>query len=456
MALLRAFLPAIATCTAALALVGGGWAQEEKPRVLAVEFANDVNPVTADYLIGAIERGEREDYDAVVLLTDTPGGLDTAMRDVIQKQLDAEVPVVLYVSPQGARAASAGAFLAMAADVAAMAPQTSIGSSTPINVSGEEIPEDLRKKVVNDAASYIRELAEEHGRNADVAEDFVRDADNLGASDALEQNVVDVVAPDLPALLGEIDGTRTKPKGFVLNTAGAQVDELEMGLWKRVLDTIIDPNLIVLLMSIGLLGITVEILNPGLIFPGTVGAISLIVGLFGLQVLPISWAGVLLILLAFGFFAAEAVVTSHGALTLAGGISFVIGALMLFDPAGDAYDVSIWVALAVAGTLALMFGLALAKVIQVRKTKPQTGQEELRGDVGIVREELDPLGLVFVHGELWRARSTGSAIRVGEQVRVEAIGEGLELEVSPLERPEDRAGAPVGAGLAPPADGADA
>jgi membrane-bound serine protease (ClpP class) len=437
MPFLRGFFVVATVAAAALAVASGTvLAQDDRPRVLAVEFANDVNPVTADYLIDAIDRAEQEGYAAVVLLTDTPGGLDTAMRDIIQKELEADVPVVLYVSPQGARAASAGAFLAMAADVAAMAPQTSIGSSTPVNVSGEEIPEDLRKKVVNDAASLIRELAAEHGRNADVAEDFVRDADNLGARDALEENVVDVVADDLESLLEEIDGTRTQPKGLVLETAGAEVDRVEMGAWKRILDLLVDPNLIVLLMSIGLLGITVEIFNPGLIFPGTIGAISLVLGLFGLQILPVSWAGILLILLALGFFAAEAFVTSHGALALAGVVSFVFGALMLFDPAGDAYQVSLWVALALAGTFALVLGVALAKVVQVRRTRPQTGEEELLGDVAVVRQALDPTGYVFVHGELWRARADDGPIGVGERVRIERIGDGLVLEVTSIRETE--------------------
>ena len=429
MSSLRA-LSFFAALAGSLAFAGAaGPAESEPPRVLAVEFENDVNPVTQDYLIGAIERGERERYNAVVLLTDTPGGLESSMRAIIKKELDADVPVVLYVHPQGARAASAGVFLAMAADVAAMAPQTNLGSSTPIAAGGGEIPADLKRKVVNDAAAYIRELAEEHGRNGDWAEGAVRRASNLGASDALERNVVDVVAPDLPALLDEIDGMRTKPKGLVLHTAGAEVDTVEIGLWKRVLDTLIDPNIIVLLMAIGALGITVEVLNPGLIFPGTIGAISLVVGLFGLQVLPISWAGVLLLLLAFGFFAAEAFVTSHGALALAGAISFVFGALMLFDPAGEVYEVSAAVALAIAGTLALLVAFAVTKVVQLRRTKPRTGEEELVGDVGVVRQALDPTGFVFVHGELWRARTDGDPIQAGEQVLVEGVGDGLVLEV---------------------------
>src|SRR5919109_2039890 len=218
--------------TLALALLGlaliltlaQGAAAAERPRVLAVEFAASVNPVTKDFLIGEIERAERDGYAAVVLLTDTPGGLDASMRDVIKTQLAADVPVVLYVYPPGARAASAGVFLAMAADVAAMAPQTNIGSSTPVSVSGEEIPEDVRRKVVNDAAAYIRALADEHGRNGDWAESAVREGANLPARAALERNVVDVVAPDLHTLLERIDGMKTQPKGLVLRTAGAQVE----------------------------------------------------------------------------------------------------------------------------------------------------------------------------------------------------------------------------------------
>jgi membrane-bound serine protease (ClpP class) len=430
---LRGFLALLGALATALLFAGGAAAQA--PRVLAVEFENDVNPVTQGYVTDAIDRAEDEGYDAVVLLLDTPGGLDSSMREIIKRELEATIPVIVYVSPPGARAASAGVFLTMAADVAAMAPQTNLGSSTPVSVGGGDIPRDLRRKIVNDAVAYIRGLAEEHGRNADWAERAVRVGANLPARDALEQNVVDFVAADLPTLLDEIDGTRTKPKGLVLETAGAEVDRIEMGLWKRILDTVIDPNIIVLLMSIGLLGITVEIFNPGLIFPGTVGAISLIVGLFGLQVLPVSWAGVLLMLLAAGFFAAEPFVVSHGALALAGAASFVVGALMLFDPAGDAYQVSLPVALTIAGTLALFVGFAVGKVIQVRRRRPVTGQEELVGTLGVVRQALAPAGLVFVHGELWRATAEDGEIGVGETVSVEAIEDGLMLRVRRAEAP---------------------
>jgi membrane-bound serine protease (ClpP class) len=418
-----------------LALAGAAAAQETSPRVLAVELENDINPVTQDYVIDAIERGEDEGYDAVVIELDTPGGLDSSMRAIIKKELEADVPVVVYVYPPGSRAASAGAFITLAADVAAMAPATNIGSSTPVAVGGGEIPSDLRRKVINDAAAYARELAETHDRNGDWAEQAVRSASNLGAQEALEENVVDVVAPDLPTLLNEIDGMRTEPKGFVLNTAGATVDTVEMSLWKRILDTLIDPNIIVLLMSIGVLGITIEILNPGLILPGTVGAISLIVGLFGLQVLPISWAGLLLMILAVGFFVAEAFVPSHGALALAGGLSFVIGALMLFDPAGEGYQVSIWVALAVGGTLALVTAIVITKAVRARRAPTKTGREEMVGDVGVVRRAIAPAGLVNVHGEIWKAHTDGEPLAVGETVRVDSVGDDLVLEVSRAEEP---------------------
>ncbi len=432
---MRGFFVLAAIALAALLLPATA-AGQERPRVLAAEFDNDINPVTQDYLVGAMERGEEEGYDAVVILLETPGGLDSSMREIIQAELASEVPVVVYVYPPGARAASAGVFLTMAADVAAMAPQTNIGSSTPVAAGGGEIPEDLRRKVVNDAAAYIRELAEEHGRNGDWAERAVRRAANIGAQEALEINVVDVVAPDLPTLLEEIDGMTTEPKGLVLNTAGADVDRIQMSLWKRILDTIVDPNIIVLLMSLGVLGITVELFNPGLIFPGTVGAISLIVGLFGLQVLPVSWAGVLLLLLAAIFFAAEAFVTSHGALALAGAASFVVGALILFDPAGPEYQVSLSVALAVGGTMALLSLFVVGKIVQARRRPALTGQDELVGEHGVVRSALQPSGLVFVHGETWQAHSEdGQPIPAGAAVRVGGIEDGLVLEVSRADEP---------------------
>jgi membrane-bound serine protease (ClpP class) len=429
--LLRVFFLALA---AALFLCFGATATAtpSSPHVLAVTFENDVNPVTQDYVNGEIARANREHFDAVVILLDTPGGLSSSMRKIYQAELASKVPVIVYVSPEGARAASAGVWIGQAGDILAMAPQTNIGSSTPIDVGGGNIQSDLRRKVINDAAASLRELARTHGRNAAWADLAVRKGENLGASEALDENVVDVIAPSLPALLQKVDGRKTVPKGLVLHTAGARITTVDMSLWKKVLDTLIDPNLIVLFMSLGTLGIVVELWNPGLIFPGTLGAICLILGLFGLQVLPISVAGLLLMLLAFAFFAAEAFVPTHGAITLAGGVCFVIGALLLFEPAGDTYRVSLPAVIAMAATLVALIGLVAVKIVQVRRAPVVTGMSELVGQIGVVREALVPTGLVFVRGELWRAHSDAE-VPAGATVKVERVNDELVLEVAPAE-----------------------
>jgi membrane-bound serine protease (ClpP class) len=406
-----------------LAAAAHAFAQTEAaapPRVLAAHLDNDINPVTQEYVEGQIERAENDEFDAFVLVLDTPGGLSSSMRGIVKRFLAAEVPVVVYVAPPGSSADSAGAVITMASDVAAMAPQTNIGSSTPISLGGEDISRDLRRKVINDAAAYIGELAREHDRNVVAARRMVTKASNFGAREALEIGVVEVIAPTLPALLEKIDGMKTVPKGFVLDTAGAQVTEVEMSFWQRARDLLVDPNLIALMLSIGLIGIVVELWNPGLIFPGTVGAISLILGLYGLQVLPVSLAGLFLMLLAAAFFVAEAFVPTHGALTVAGGVTFVLGALILFDPAGEAYQVSLPVALGIAGTLAVLLGFALTRVVRVARRPAAVGAQEIVGHEGVVQRD----GLVRVHGELWRASSVDDAPLVpGSHVRVEDVRE---------------------------------
>ena len=442
---LRAPLAVLVAIVAALVVAATASAQEnEPPRVLAVELENDINPVTADYVTDRIEEAEDEGYDNVVILLDTPGGLAESMREIYKRMLASPLPVIVYVAPDGARAASAGLWLVQAADVAAMAPQTNLGSSTPVSVGGEDIQEDLKAKVENDAVASLKALAQSHGRNDEWVEDAVREAANVPAEEALELGVVDVVSPSLDALLEEIDGERTKgSKDIVLNTAGAEVDVAEMSLWTQILDTIVDPNIITLLLSLGVLAITVELFNPGLIFPAAFGAISLILGFFGLQVLPFSWAGILLMLVALGFFVAEAFVASHGALAAAGAIAFVFGALLLFDPAGDAYQVSLAVAIAIAAVLFCFVVFAVAKALQARRRRPATGIDELQGQIGVVRETLAPEGLVFVHGEIWRARSaSGDPIAAGASVRVEALNDGLVLDVAPAGETPD--------GLPPP------
>jgi membrane-bound serine protease (ClpP class) len=422
-AVLRVFLCSLAAASAFAGVAAG--APQQQPRVLAIQLENDINPVTADYLTHELERANDDGYTAAVILLDTPGGLGESMRKIVKTELASKIPVIVYVWPDGARAASAGVWIGQAGDILAMAPQTNIGSSTPIDVGGGDIQKDLRRKVVNDAAASLRALAKSHGRNVKWADAAVRQASNLSADEALERNVVDVVAPSLPSLLERIDGRRTVPKGFVLHTAGARIDRVEMSLWKRVLDTLIDPNIIVLMLSVGLIGIVVELWNPGLIFPGTVGGISLIVSLYGLQVLPVSWAGLLMILLGLGFLAAEPFVISHGALALAGGICFAIGALMLFDPAGESYQVSVWVAVSIAALLSLFTAFLIVKVAQARRRPVTVGVHQLVGARGRVRHG----NLVAVNGELWRARpADGEPLRPGEEVEVAGV-DGLVLDV---------------------------
>jgi membrane-bound serine protease (ClpP class) len=427
---MRGFLLALVALALFVPAVALG--QDDRPRVLAVHLDNDINPVTQEYLENAIDRGEDEDFDAVVVILDTPGGLSSSMRGIVKRFLASTVPVILYVSPPGSSADSAGAVIAMAADVAAMAPQTNIGSSTPISLQGEDISKDLRRKIVNDAAAYVGELAREHERNVPAARQMVTKASNYGARQAEEIGLVEIVSPTLTALLNDVNGTRTVPKGLVLKTAGAQVEDVEMSFWQRARDLLVDPNLITLMLSIGLIGIVVELWNPGLIFPGTVGAISLILGLYGLQVLPVSLAGLFLMLLAAAFFVAEAFVPTHGALTVAGGIMFVLGALILFDPAGEAYQVSLPVAIGIAGTLALMLGVALSRVVRVARRPAAVGVHGLVGGEGIVRRD----GLVSLNGELWRAsRDDGAALVPGERVRVQKVEDDLRLVVGSKSSP---------------------
>ncbi len=430
--LLRCFF--VAT-VAALVVCATASATTSRPRVLAAKFENDVNPVTQDYINDQIARANGDHYDAIVILLDTPGGLSTSMNKIVKAELASKVPVIVYVSPPGSRAASAGVWISQAADLLAMAPQTNIGSSTPIDVGGGNIQSDLRRKVINDAAASLSELAKAHDRNAAWAQRAVRQASNLGATAALEKNVIDVMAPTLPELLNQVDGTKTVPKGIVLHTKDAEITNVDMSPWQKVLDTLIDPNLIVLFMSIGTLGLIVELWNPGLIFPGTVGAISLILGLFGLQVLPISAAGLLLMLLAFAFFAAEAFVPTHGAITLAGAVCFVIGAMLLFEPAGNTYQVSLPAVIAIAATIAGLMGFAAIKIVQARRAPVVTGTSELVGQVGVVRDALAPAGTVFVRGELWKARSNDGPLERGAPVRVDSIDDELVLGVEPAEQP---------------------
>ena len=399
------------------------------PKVLAIQFGPDlaVNPVTQDWVNHQLERAKDDGYAAAVVLLDTPGGLSTSMRKIYQKELALGIPVIVYVSPDGARAASAGLWIAEAADVLAMAPQTNIGASTPIGLGGEDLPEDLRKKAVNDAAASVVALAKRHGRDTKFPARAVRDGASIPAPDALRQNVIDMIAPTLPALLRKLDGFKTKPNGYVLHLAGADVDRVKPGFFTRLLNTLIDPNILSLLFLAGLAGIGYEIFHPGVVLPGTLGVVSLITALFGFSVLPISWAGLVLLLFGVALLVADVHVTSHGLLTAAGLISLAVGAVMLFQNAPAPYETSKPLVIGFAVGLGALWAFAIGKAWQIRRQPVEVGPQAIAGAVGEVRQN----GLVFVNGELWQARAAnGEQLRPGERVRVESL-DGLVLTVRP-------------------------
>ncbi|MGI8422110.1 MAG: NfeD family protein [Gaiellaceae bacterium] len=408
---------------AALLLLGlAAPAAAATPRVLAIHFDAEVNPVTQDYLSSQLRRAQQEGYGAAAILLDTPGGLSESMRKIVQAELSSRIPVLVYVTPQGARAASAGVWIGQAADLLAMAPETNIGSSTPIQGSGQNIGSDLRRKVVNDAAASLRGLAASHGRNASWADSAVRKASNLTAEEALRIHVIDATAPDLPALLRQSEGRKTVPRGFVLHLAGARIDEVRMGFFTRLLNTLIDPNLISLLFLAGIAGIGFEIFHPGAILPGVLGAVSLVVALFGFSVLPISWAGLALVLLGVGLLVADAYVVSHGAISVAGLVALVAGLLLLFHDAPAPYRTSTPLVVGIAIVLGGLWALALRKAVQARG-RPVAS--DLVGLAGEVRGD----GLVLVRGELWQAHTAaGEKLRPGEHIRVESR-DGLVLSV---------------------------
>jgi membrane-bound serine protease (ClpP class) len=356
-------------------------------------------------------------------LLDTPGGLEESMRKIVQKELALKIPVIVYVSPEGARAASAGVWISEAADVLAMAPSTNIGSSTPIQGNGTNIGSDLRRKVVNDAAASLRGLAKTHGRNARWADAAVRKASNLTASEALRMNVIDVVSPSLPALLRTIDGRVTTPRHLTLHTAGAQIVDVKPGFFTRFLSTLIDPNIVSLLFLAGLAGLGFELFHPGVVIPGAFGAICMVCALFGFSVLPLSWGGLMLVLLGAALLVVDAHVTSHGALTLSGLVAMAIGLTTLFHDSGTPYHMHVWVVVTVTALIGGFWAFAVSKSVAARRAPVLFGPEQIVGLEGVVRAGGD----VFVRGELWRVRSE-EPLHEGDRVSVDAL-DGLTLAV---------------------------
>jgi membrane-bound serine protease (ClpP class) len=392
------------------------------PKVLAIHFTQDVNPVTQDWLNGQLSHAQSHGYSAAVIVLDTPGGLEESMRKIVQKELALKIPVIVYVSPEGARAASAGVWISEAADVLAMAPATNIGSSTPIQGNGTNIGSDLRRKVVNDAAASLRVLAKTHGRNAEWADSAVRKASNLTAAEALRMNVIDVVSPSLPALLRTIDGRVTTPRHLTVHTAGAQIVGVRPGFFTRFLSTLIDPNIVSLLFLAGLAGLGFELFHPGVVIPGAFGAICMVCALFGFSVLPLSWGGLMLVLLGAALLVVDAHVTSHGALTLSGLVAMAIGLTTLFHDSGTPYHTNVWVVGTVTALIGGFWAFAVGKSVAARRAPVTVGPEQIIGLEGVIRE-----GNVFVRGELWRARSE-EPLHEGDRVTVDAL-DGLTLAV---------------------------
>ena len=407
-----------------------------EPVVREVVLDRAIDPVTARFVTGQLDAAAERGDAAVVIRIDTPGGLDSSMREIIQAELATKFPVLTFVAPNGARSASAGVFIMMGSDLAAMAPQTNIGSSTPV-AAGADIPEgDLKKKIVNDAVARIRVLAQTHGRNVQWAESAVRDAANITAAEALKLGVIEIIATDTPDLLRQADGRTTKPKGITLDLAGLPIETHTLPLHLQILDVLIDPNLIGLLFLGGLILIAFEVAHPGVIVPGFLGGVMVVLALFGISVVPFSWTGLLLLLLGAGLMVAELHV-GHGALGLTGVALFALGAFLLFDSDQEGLQVSIPLIVTTAVVLGVGFMFIISRTSKVRRLPAATGLATLVGRIGEVRETLDPEGLVFVHGELWAAVSDGPPVPVGEGVVIERL-EGFTLHVQPAPLEEVR------------------
>ncbi len=397
--------------------------------LLTVDAA--ITPVVAEYINKSIDTASAAHAQAVIIELDTPGGLVDSMREIVKKIMAADVPVIVYVGPSGARAASAGVFITLAANIAAMAPTTHIGAAHPVTMEGK-MDKTMEKKVVNDLAAMARGIAEKRGKNAKWAEDAVRKSVSITEIEALKEKVIDLVAPDIPTLLKSVNGkTADLAVGKrTLQTADAEVKEIKMGFRFKFLYTISNPNIAYILMILGFYGLYFELSNPGAIFPGIAGAICLILAFYSLQTLPINYAGLLLILLGVGLFIAEAFITSHGLLGVGGAIAMAIGSVMLVESASPYLRISWSVIIPVVALSALLFIITVGLAVRVHREKVDTGKEGMIGLEGEAKTEVHASGQVFVRGEYWNAWSS-ELIQKGDRVRVEAV-EGLKLKVKKI------------------------
>ena len=402
-------------------------------QVNVIRVEGVISSSAADYIVSAIKQADKEKAAALVVELDTPGGLDTSMRAIIKEMLAAERPVVVYVAPSGARAASAGAFITLAAHIAAMAPGTAIGAAAPVAMGGQ-MDKTMEKKVTNDAAAYMRTIAEKRGRPIDLAEEWVRKATSKTETEALKTKLIDFVSPKLEDLLRAMDGrVVTTAAGKVkLETKDATVNRGEMNLREKILKIIADPTVAYLLLLLGLAGLYFEFSTPGAVLPGVLGGISLILALYAFQQLPINYAGVLLILLAILMFVAEIKVVSHGVLTLGGLAAMIIGSVMLIDSPLPDMRIPLTTIIITALSVAAFFMFIVGAGVRALWSKTTTGREGLVGEVGVVRSSLAPRGQIFLRGEIWNAESE-IPVEPGESVRVTHI-DGLTLRVVPVQR----------------------
>ncbi len=405
------------------------FAKETPREVTVITVDGVINPVSAEFIGKSIREAKERAEDALVIKLDTPGGLDTSMRSIVKEIVGSEVPVIAFVAPSGARAASAGVFITLAAHIAAMAPGTNIGAAHPVTVGGK-LDKTMSEKVTNDAAAYIRSLAESRGRNADWAERSVRESISATENEALKEHVIDLVARDVPSLLSAIDGRkiRTAFGERILKTGDAKVVNKEMGLRFRILNFISDPNVAYILMLLGFYGLFFELTSPGAVFPGVAGGICLILAFYAFQTLPVNYAGLLLIVLAIILFILEVKIVSHGVLTVGGIVAMTIGSLMLFESPGPFVRLSLYLILPAVLATALFFTLTIRLALKAHRRKPVTGKEELIGMEGIAKTDITSEGgMVSLHGELWSAFS-GEPIAKDARVIVEEVS-GLRMKV---------------------------
>jgi membrane-bound serine protease (ClpP class) len=399
--------------------------------VYIIRMSGPISPAVADFLKKGINRASEENASCIIIELDTPGGLAESMREIVMAIFASKVPVVVYVAPSGARAASAGVMITMAADIAAMAPGTNIGAAHPVGAGGKEISGPMSEKVINDMVAHARSIAKKRGRNADWVEKAVRKSVSVTETEALKENVIDIVAKDTDDLIRQINGRKIQDKG-VLKLDHVKKTVLKEDLRTKILKTISNPNIAYILMMIGLAGLYFELSHPGAVLPGVVGGISIILAFFAFQTIPVNYAGFLLIVLALVFFIMEMKITSYGLLSIAGITSLLLGSIMLFENSGTgmrlSWEVLIPTLVLISGFFVVVSGL----VFKSHLSKPRTGAQGLVGEIGVVKEPLMPEGKVFVHGELWKATSK-VPIQTGAKVRVVKIVN-LVLEVEPSER----------------------